>query len=140
MIYTVYETAQGGYLLLSNHIAKFTHRVVEPEVLEKHHLLKESERKSLDEKIRDQIGMFKNIAHYAYNNNKYYKRIFDNHGIDIGQIRYYDDIEKIPITSKQDMVDHYEDFIAKPPPYPYMNNHTSGTSGFFFHYRIDKSA
>ena len=126
--------------MLSNYIAWFTHRVVEPEVLEKLYVLKRYEQKSLDEKIHDQIVKFKNIAQYAYSYNKYYKRIFDNHGIDIEQIRYYEDIEKIPSTTKQDMVDHYEDFIANPPPYPYMNNHTSGTSGFFFHYRIDKSA
>ncbi len=126
--------------MLANFIAQTAYRVMEPEVLKYLKIIKSNERMSLDEKLSNQIALFKNIAGYAYENNSYYKRLFDEHGIHVDSIRYYDDIEKVPITSKQDMIDHYEQFLAVKPPYPYIENHTSGTSGLFFNYRLDKNS
>lgn len=126
--------------MLSHHIAKLAYGITEPKVLKTVRLLQQNEYRSLDEKIKDQIMLFKKIARYAYENNKYYNRLFDSYGICVAKIKYLEDIEKIPITTKRDILSHYGDFLASPPPYPYIDNHTSGTMGLFFDYRLDKYA
>ena len=43
--------------------------------------------------------------------NKFYKQRWDEHGIDPATIRNIDDLEKLPLTSKKDLMDDPESVI-----------------------------
>ena len=66
---------------------------------------------------------------YIYNNSPFYKRLFDNNGIEVSSIKNIEDLQKIPVTTKDMLQQHNEDFIAvdKSKIIDYIT--TSGTSG-----------
>ncbi len=43
------------------------------------------------------------IVQHAYNNVPYYRRHFDQHGLRPDEVRSLDDLERVPLTSKQDL-------------------------------------
>ncbi len=126
--------------MINNKIAYFSHRIMEPEVLEKLLFLNNNEKKSLDEKMMTQFVLFKKILNFAYENNFYYKNLLNTKGIHPDDIALYEDIEKIPITTKQDIIDNYKYFEDMVPPNPFIKKHTGGTTGAFLHYKMDKEA
>lgn len=55
---------------------------------------------SKEEIENDQIKRFRNLLHYAYENSKYYKELYDDHGVDVYSINSIDDVLKIPYLTK----------------------------------------
>jgi len=51
---------------------------------------------------------------YLQNNSPFYKRMFLQNNIDIGQINKLEDLQQIPFTAKQDLQLHNEDFLCVP--------------------------
>ena len=89
------------------------------------------------EKIRHlQLEKFKRIFQWGYENSKFYKALYDEAGINPGDIKTFEDISKIPPVEKSMMRD-----IQRKDPFPYgdalcvpleeVSNYrqTSGTTG-----------
>jgi phenylacetate-CoA ligase len=53
---------------------------------------------------RFQTRQLRSLVSHAYGNVPYYRKLFDRHGLQPGDIRTLADLEKIPITSKQDLL------------------------------------
>jgi len=84
---------------------------------------------SEDEIKRRQLAKIKEHINYAYNNSPYYKKLFDKIKIKPYNISNYDDLRKIPPTTKQDLRDYNPDFQAAPKSKWIDMSSTSGTTG-----------
>ena len=66
---------------------------------------------------------------YVSTHSKYYSRLFEEKGIDISGIHDYDDLIKLPVTTKDDLCNYNEDFICVPHEKIVDYITTSGTLG-----------
>jgi phenylacetate-CoA ligase len=66
---------------------------------------------------------------YLERNSPYYRKLFKHHEIDISAIKSYADFNNLPLTSKEDLQDHNEEFISVPREDIIDHVTTSGTLG-----------
>ncbi|MXN90023.1 AMP-binding protein [Flavobacterium sp. Sd200] len=66
---------------------------------------------------------------YVAQNSAYYKRLFTNQGIDITEIKTIEDLQKIPVTTKEQLQEFNDDFLCVPKSVIVDYATTSGTSG-----------
>lgn len=71
---------------------------------------------------------FLEILHRAYNKSPFYKKFYDDAGVDIKNIRGIEDIDKLPVLTK-DMVRAHTDEILTVPKWLCVKGYTSGTMG-----------
>ena len=84
-----------------------------------------------ESKIRDwQNEKLNLLVHHAYENVPYYNRIFKKFGISPNDIRYVEDLRRLPILTKEDVRKNSRDLIAKNINKFFLHKvFTSGTSG-----------
>lgn len=91
---------------------------------------KEAECMSKEDRELLQLLRLRNVAQKAYDNVPYYKKRFDEVGIKPGDIRTLKDIEKLPLTTKDDLRKAYPFGMFAVPPRKIVEIHTSsGTTG-----------
>jgi len=74
-----------------------------------------------------QNRLLKNLVHSAYQKSRFYKNLYDEHGINLRQIQNKEDLQSLPIITKFDIKSHERDlYIGSPLRY---RGSTSGTSG-----------
>ncbi len=73
--------------------------------------------------------LLKQQLNYVVANSSFYKTHFQNNKINIAEIESYEDFRKIPITSKEDLQHHNDEFIAVPNEEIIDYVTTSGTLG-----------
>lgn len=81
-------------------------------------------------------GQFMKIFRHAYDNVKFYNELYKKHGILPNDIKSFDDIGKIPIITKQDLVK----YDLEDRSYPVKNRllvNTGGSSGKSFAFYMD---
>lgn len=66
---------------------------------------------------------------YLYEHSPYYRRMFDEHGIDPLSIRTIADLQRVPFTEKRDLQLHNQDFVCVTPDKIIDYITTSGTLG-----------
>ena len=89
------------------------------------------------EKLRKlQVQKFRRIFTWAYENSPFYRKLYQEAGLEPGDIKTYEDIKKVPRTNKDMLRD-----VQKRPPFPYGDmlavplrqvtefRQTSGTTG-----------
>ncbi len=92
-------------------------------------MIPEIELKSTQEIKKFQEGELKKLLHYLYDNSKYYQRVFKEHEIQISDINTLEDLQKIPVTTKEDLHIYNDDFICIDPSNIIDYVTTSGTTG-----------
>lgn len=87
------------------------------------------ERKPLSDIIKFQEKQLRSELAYLQEYSKFYRRLFKKHHIDIRKIKTLDDLQQIPVTTKDDLQRYNDDFICVPQKdiIDYMT--TSGTLG-----------
>ena len=82
-------------------------------------------------KMRElQLERLKYIVHYCYDNVPFYKKRFDENGIDPDCIKSLEDIKRIPPTTKADLRDNYPFGMFAVPRKKIVRLHaSSGTTG-----------
>ena len=89
---------------------------------------------------KDRIVAFQNeelqkLAKHAYSTVPYYRRIFDERGLTPGDIRSREDLEKLPILTKEDIRNHLDELISDAyQRKDLVEEHTSGTTGKSLHF------
>ena len=79
-----------------------------------------------------QSERLKKIMEYVYKNCSFYKKKMDKHGVSPEDIKDIDDIQKLPITTKNDMRDSYPFQLFSTPLKEVSEIHvSSGTTGNF---------
>ncbi len=92
-------------------------------------LLPEIETKSSLEIEKFQEKKLYNLLSYVNTHSKFYKSRFNENNIDISSIKTISDLQKIPVTSKDDLYHHNQDFICVSPEKIIDYVTTSGTLG-----------
>lgn len=70
------------------------------------------EQQSLEEVKEFQNQKLVELLRYLQQYSAFYKRIFDTHNIDISTIRSIQDLQQIPVTTKDDLQHYNDDFIC----------------------------
>jgi len=91
---------------------------------------------SLDDIKKIQWKRLKNLLDYVYNNNNYYKFIFESVGLHPDDIQSASDFVKLPITTKEDYIKNFKKIITRNiTKDDYVIATTSGSTGEpFMHY------
>src|SRR5215471_20351944 len=98
--------------------------------LEKLALLKQSQWWDSETLKAYQWKKIKKLLFYAFNNNSFYRKRFNDFNLDPGQIQDFVDFTKIPILSKSDIVNHLPELISEGhSPRTLVRDNTSGSTG-----------
>lgn len=88
----------------------------------------EYENMSPDELMERNNNRFLEILHRAYDKSPFYKKFYDDVGVDINAIHGVEDIDKLPILTK-DMVKTHTEELLTVPKWKCVKGYTSGTTG-----------
>jgi phenylacetate-CoA ligase len=69
------------------------------------------------------------LLQYVNSNSKYYQSVFSNNSIDISEIKTLEDLQKVPVTTKDALYKYNKDFICVPSEKIIDYVTTSGTLG-----------
>ena len=92
-------------------------------------MIPEIEKKSIQEIQDFQEDKLNDLLQYLQEKSTYYKSHFEKHQIDISKIQSLKDLEQIPVTTKDDLQLHNDDFICVPKNKIVDYVTTSGTLG-----------
>jgi phenylacetate-CoA ligase len=94
------------------------------------------------EQIEDyQTKQLQKLINHAYNTVPFYRRVFDKHGLKPSDIKVKDDLNKIPILTKEDVRNNVHDLISRNfSKHKLVHSHTSGTSGKSLQFYMEPSA
>ena len=77
------------------------------------------------------------LIEFAYENVPYYSKLFNTLDLTPGDVTTIEDLEKIPVLTKQTIKENWQDFIPKNiNKLRYLNLSTSGSTGRPFKYRV----
>lgn len=92
-------------------------------------MTKDIEFESAEEIKHFQDTLLQAAIQYLHDNSKFYRRMFDTHGIDINEIKSIEDLIKLPFTEKKDLQLYNDDFLCVPREKIIDYITTSGTLG-----------
>lgn len=101
-------------------------------------LLYESEKWKKEDFKKYQTKYLRYIVEYAYKHVPFYHKLYKEHKIHPSSIRTLNDLEKLPIITKDDIRDNNAVFSTKREKY--VKLHTSGTTGKPLHLRVSTEA
>jgi phenylacetate-CoA ligase len=80
-----------------------------------------------------QLKRLKAMVNYAYDNVHYYRELFKENNLHPDQIKSLDDIEKIPVTTKQSLIKNFpKDIVSKKTDFSDCSiEQTSGSTGLY---------
>lgn len=95
--------------------------------------------KSYEELKKEQEEQLRHIISYSYRYVPFYHKLFDSLNLEPADINVIEDLEKLPILTKSDINNHWDDF--KPTILDRINYYrrsTGGSTGTPFNYRITR--
>lgn len=92
-------------------------------------MIPEIEKASASEIRAFQKDKLKELMNYVSENSAYYRRVFRNYKISASDINSLEDLAKIPVTTKEDLQKHNDDFFCVPKSKIIDFVTTSGTLG-----------
>ena len=126
--------------MLSKGIFKIGQRLRNPSIATWLPFLKASETWSLASLEAYQLKKLKELVAIAYTNTAYYKNSFDAAGMKPSDIRSLEDLKKLPLTTKSDLLDHNKEIHTSLSFKKIFQANTSGTSGESLTFRREESA
>ena len=91
--------------------------------------LKRSEWCSIDELKAIQGAELRGLVDHAYRHSPYYRRAFEERGLLPNDIRTIDDLGKLPLLTRKQASDSFQDRLSAAEPLPRIRKMTSGTTG-----------
>lgn len=92
--------------------------------------LRQNERKPYEVLQAEQQAALRRMLCYAYDNVPYYRRLFDSLEFDPGRFRKLDELEQLPIMSKDTVRRHFDELVpAGIRRIPHIENTTGGSTG-----------
>lgn len=87
-------------------------------------------------------NQLRKMVRHCYETVPYYRKVFNEYGINYEEIKHLDDLQRLPVINKQIVKANYDDFFSS--KYKNKRNlilqHTSGTSGSGFSFYQNKEA
>ncbi len=101
--------------------------------------LKKIENWDYEETKEWQLKQISNIVDYAFENVPFYTKLYSRIGYKLGDIKTFQDINKLPMISKDDVKNNYEDFISKDiKNIPHQVSYTGGSTDKPMKFLVDK--
>ncbi|HEV3190948.1 MAG TPA: hypothetical protein VGY54_10650 [Polyangiaceae bacterium] len=91
--------------------------------------LERSEWCSFDELKAIQTTALRKLLDHAYEHSRYYRRGFEARALRPADIRTIDDLRKLPLLTREEAIDSFEDRMSSAEPLPRIRKMTSGTTG-----------
>lgn len=92
-------------------------------------MLPQIEIASLAEQKQYQEKQLPELLDYLHKHSAFYSRLFEKNKINTSRIKTLEDLQRIPVTTKEDIQQHNQDFICVPPVKIIDYITTSGTLG-----------
>jgi phenylacetate-CoA ligase len=121
-------------------IYKIGQRLRNPSMTTWFHFLKESETWPLASLEAYQLKKLQELVEIAYANSIYYKNILDGLGMKPSDIRSLEDLKKLPMTTKSDLLVHNKEIHTNLNVEKLFQANTSGTSGESLKFSREESA
>ncbi|WP_185094409.1 phenylacetate--CoA ligase family protein [Marivirga tractuosa] len=111
-------------------IRLFTLKIAKRRSYKYYKLYKKNQYQDLEWVKKDQLTKLKEIIRFAYDNNNFYKKLWDENKVDIN-IKSLDDIENFPIVTKEDLKRQEESLLVSEPFKKKKNviDYTTGSTG-----------
>lgn len=107
--------------------------------LKHYNFVKKNEFKSHEELKRCQEEKLQKLIQFSYSNVPYYFKLFKNLNLKPEDIQTIEDLEKLPILTKETIRDNQRDFIPNNLKIQkYVNGSTGGSTGEPLHYSLSK--
>lgn len=108
-------------------LGDFTYR---SSVIKYYHWLQKTQWWPLEQLQVLQDTKLRTLVNHAYENIPYYRRIFTERGLTVGDIQTVDDLSKLPILTKKDIRHNYDGMLAKDlKKYKPIPESTGGSTG-----------
>jgi phenylacetate-CoA ligase len=91
--------------------------------------LQRSEWCSLDELRTLQSTELRKLLDHAFDHSPHYRRRFEERALEPSDIRTIDDLPKLPLLTREEAADSFEDRMSLAEPLPRIHKMTSGTTG-----------
>ncbi len=91
--------------------------------------LERSEWCSLDELGALQTTALRKLLDHAFNHTPHYRRRFEERALQPGDIRTIDDLRKLPLLTRGEATDSFDDRMSSAEPLARIHKMTSGTTG-----------
>lgn len=96
--------------------------------LDTYQMLEKADQMSESEKEQVQLDKLRTVLKHAYEETQYYKNLFDKYEFDYAKVTQISDIQKLPLLTRETLVEHLEELSAKDVS-DYYEVSTGGTSG-----------
>lgn len=118
---------------------KIGYSIKDRDFLRCYNLIKKNEYKSRDFLQDYQEDRLRKIIHYSYEKIPYYHRLFKSIDLKPEQIKSVEDLEKIPILTKEHIFSHYNEFMPIDlESNEWVRGTTGGSTGEPLQYRMTK--
>ena len=105
--------------------------------LKYYNFVKKNEFESYENLKRYQEEKLQKLIYFSYNNVPYYSKLFENLNLNPDDIQTIEDLQKLPILTKEIIRNHQKDFIPlNLKEQKYINGSTSGSTGEPLQYRL----
>jgi len=123
--------------MLNKYIFKSGYLLKRPRIIRYYNEYKKTQWKSFEWLKYQQELQLKKFIKFTYNNVPYYSKLFNRIDIKSSDINIVEDLEKIPILTKQIIKENWQDFIPKNiNKIKYVNGSTGGSTGAPLKYRM----
>jgi len=123
--------------MLNKCIFKTGYLLKRPKIIRYFNEFKESQWKSFEWLKDQQEIQLRNLVNFVYRNVPYYSKLFNQIDIKPSDINTIEDLERIPILTKQIIKENWQDFIPKNiNKIKYVNGSTGGSTGVPLRYRM----
>lgn len=112
--------------------------ILNPGKIKAYNQLKKTDKFTLSELVDYQNMLLRKTIEYSYNNIPYYKKLFDKLHLVPSDIKTVQDLHKIPILTKKDIIKNRDDFHPINGVEKYIDVSTGGSTGEPLKYRISK--
>lgn len=123
--------------MLNKCIFKTGYLLKRPKIIRYYNEFRESQWKSFEWLKNQQEIQLKNLINFVYRNVPYYSKLFNRIDITPSDINTIEDLERIPILTKQIIKENWQDFIPRNiNQIKYINGSTGGSTGIPLKYRM----
>ena len=118
-------------------IFRLAYRMKRPRVLRYYDEFQKTQWLPFEELQERQIEQLRKLITYVYKNIPYYTRVFNELGLKPSGISSIQDLEKLPILTKQTIKQNWQDFLPRTSKgLQYINSSTGGSTGEPLKYRM----
>jgi phenylacetate-CoA ligase len=128
-------------IILKKIILPYADKVMKTKIIYYYKRIKKMQNWSKDDVSDWQNDKLQRLVYYAYHNTIYYKKLFDEKGIDPENINSKDKLKKIPVLTKQNVIDNYNELIVKGiSQVHHIKSATGGSTGDPMKYLLDRNS